>query len=150
MNKDSKWMQMALVQAEKAESLGEVPVGAVLIKNEKLIAQSHNQPILAYDPTAHAEIQVIRKAGKKLNNYRLVDTTLYVTLEPCAMCLSAIMHARIDRIVFGAYDYNSGACGSWIDLKNKKIYNHNITINGGILEKSCQHLLHSFFKLRRK
>ena len=99
MNEDEKWMKLALKQAIKAETEGEVPVGAVLVKDGLLVAKAHNQPIINHDPTAHAEVEVLRKAGKKLKNYRLERSTLYVTLEPCAMCLGAIMHARIERIV---------------------------------------------------
>jgi len=149
MNEDEKWMQIAIIEANLAKSEDEVPVGAVLVKNGQLIAQGHNQPISTNDPTAHAEIQVMRNAGKKQNNFRLVGTTLYVTLEPCAMCFGAMMHARIDRIVFGAYDYKTGVCGSCGELKNAKFFNHRINITGGILENNCKQLLQSFFKLRR-
>ena len=126
MNKDSKWMQMALTQAEKAESLGEVPIGAVLIKDETLIAQAYNQPILASDPTAHAEIKLLQAAGKITNNYRLTGSTLYVTLEPCIMCLGAIMHARISQVIFGAYDPKTGACESVVNLKENKELNREL------------------------
>ena len=150
MKTDEQWMKFAINLAIKAESEGEVPVGAVIVKEGKHIADGYNQPISLNDPTAHAEIQAIRKAGKKLNNYRMVGTTIYVTLEPCVMCLGAIKHARIDRIVFGAYDFNSEVYSTLTDLKNKKRYGPNIAITGGILENKCQHLLHSFFKLRRR
>ena len=149
MNEDEKWMSIAISEALDAENEDEIPVGAVLVKNDVLIAQAHNQPISQNDPTAHAEVQVIRKAGKKQKNYRLVGTTLYVTLEPCVMCLGAIMHARIDRIVFGAYDFKTGVCVSCEDLKNSKIFNHEIIISGGVLESNCSQILQSFFKLRR-
>ena len=149
MNKDSKWMQMALTQAEKAESLGEVPVGAVLIKDEMLIAQAYNQPILASDPTAHAEIKLLQAAGKITNNYRLTGSTLYVTLEPCIMCLGAIMHARISQVIFGAYDPKTGVCGSCEDLTKLNCFNHRIDITGGVLEEESKNLLHSFFKSKR-
>ena len=150
MNEDEKWMQIAIIEANLAKSEDEVPVGAVLVKKGQLISQSHNQPISKNDPTAHAEIQVIRNAGKKQKNYRLVGTTLYVTLEPCAMCLGAMMHARIDRIFFGAYDTKTGVCGSCGDLSNANFFKHKIDIKGGILENECKELLDSFFKLRRK
>ena len=150
MNEDEKWMQIAIIEANLAKSQDEVPVGAVLVKNGQLISQGHNQPISTNDPTAHAEIQVIRNAGKKQKNYRLVGTTLYVTLEPCAMCLGAMMHARIDRIFFGAYDPKTGVCGSCGDLSNANFFKHKIDIKGGILENDCKELLHSFFQLRRK
>ena len=149
MNHDEKWMKTAINQANLAQIKGEIPVGAVIIKNERILAKAHNQPILKNDPTAHAEIQAIRKAGKKENNYRLNNTTLYVTLEPCVMCLGAIMQARINRIVFGAYDYKTGVCGSCADLKNSKFFHHDLEITGGILETDCSKLIKSFFKLRR-
>ena len=128
----------------------EIPVGAVLIRNGKLISQAHNQPIKNNDPTAHAEIQVLRAAGKIKKNYRLVDSTLYVTLEPCAMCFGAMVHARINRIVFGAYDPKSGVCGSCIDLKKEGFLNHKISVTGGILEKECSEILTRFFKSLRE
>jgi tRNA(adenine34) deaminase len=107
-----KWMKLALEQARLAQAMSEVPVGAVLVQDDQLIASTHNQPISNNDPTAHAEIQLLRAAGKQLNNYRLPNTTLYVTLEPCTMCLGAMIHARVSRIVFGAYDQKTGVCGS--------------------------------------
>ena len=149
MNEDEKWMKLAIKEANLARSEKEVPVGAVLTKNGELITQSHNQPILKNDPTAHAEIQLLRDAGKKLENYRLTNTTLYVTLEPCAMCYGAMMHARIKRIVFGAFDPKTGVCGSCIDLRNSNCFKHQISITGGILESECSQILHKFFKLRR-
>ena len=112
MNQDEKWMALALKQAIKAEEEGEVPVGAILVKNGLLIAKAHNEPISTNDPTAHAEIQLLRAAGKKLENYRFNGTELYVTLEPCLMCLGAIMHARVGRVIFGAYDHKKRVCGS--------------------------------------
>ena len=150
MNNDEKWMALAIKQAVKADTEGEVPIGAVLIKDEQLIAQAHNQPISTNDATAHAEIQLLRAAGKHQKNYRLIDTTIYVTLEPCAMCLGAMMHARIKRIVFGTSDSKTGVCGSRADLTTESIFNHEMEINGGILEKECKELLQSFFKSRRK
>lgn len=150
MDEDEKWMQIAIQEAIKAEMAGEVPVGAILIKDGHLIAKAHNQPISTNDATAHAEIQLIRNGGMNQDNYRLTGTSLYVTLEPCVMCLGAMIHARINRIVFGAYDLKSGACGSCIDLQNEKIFNHKIIINGGVLEIRCKELLNSFFKSRRK
>jgi tRNA(adenine34) deaminase len=149
MNNDEKWMQIAIQEALKAEKAGEVPVGAILVNDGKVIAKAHNEPILKNDPTAHAEIQALRTAGEIQKNYRLVDSTLYVTLEPCAMCFGAMIHARINRIVFGAYDHKSGVCGSCIDLQNEKFFNHKISITGGILEQRCKELLYSFFKNRR-
>ena len=150
MNNDEKWMTLAIKQAVKANTEGEVPVGAVLVKNGVLIAQAHNQPISTNDATAHAEIQLLRAAGRHQKNYRLINTTIYVTLEPCVMCLGAMMHARIARIVFGASDPKTGVCGSYIDLINKSFFNHEMEISSGVLEKECKELLQSFFKSRRK
>ena len=143
-------MALAIEQAKKAEGLVEVPVGAVLVQDDKLITQAHNQPISTNDPTAHAEIELLRSAGKKLNNYRLPNTTLYVTLEPCTMCLGAIIHARIARVVFGAYDEKTGVCGSCIDLSTSEWFNHSIEIKGGVLADECKNLLQQFFKKRRQ
>ena len=150
MNKDEKWMKIAISEANLAINDGEIPVGAVLIQNDKLIAKAHNQPILNHDPTAHAEVEVLRKAGKKLRNYRLSGSTLYVTLEPCAMCLGAILHARIERIVFGASDPKTGVCGSKADLTSETFFNHKVQVVGGILEEENKEILQSFFKSRRK
>ena len=149
MNSDEKWMAHAIKQAIKANNKGEVPVGAVLVKDGHLIAQAHNEPISTNDATAHAEIQLLRAAGKYQKNYRLIDTTIYVTLEPCAMCLGAMMHARIARIVFGAFDPKTGVCGSRADLATESFFNHEMEISGGVLEKECKELLQSFFKSRR-
>ena len=150
MNNDEKWMALAIKQSVKGDTEGEVPIGAVLIKDELLIVQAHNQPISTNDATAHAEIQLLRAAGKHQKNYRLTDTTIYVTLEPCAMCLGAMMHARIARIVFGAFDSKTGVCGSRADLTTESFFNHEMEISGGVLEKECKELLQSFFKSRRK
>ena len=149
MNEDEKWMSLALEQAVKAEEEGEVPVGAILVKDGLLIAKAHNQPISTNDPTAHAEIQLIRAAGKKLKNYRLTGTSLYVTLEPCAMCLGAIMHARVEHVVFGAHDPKTGVCGSSENLINAKCFNHKINLASGVMENECRQLLKNFFNSRR-
>ena len=149
MNEDEKCMRFALEEAKKAEQEGEVPVGAVLVKDHNLIAKAHNQPIITSDPTAHAEIQLLRIAGKKLKNYRLTGTSLYVTLEPCTMCLGAIMHARIERIIFGAHDPKTGACGSSQNLIDANCFNHKIDLTSGVLEKQCKKLLQIFFFSRR-
>jgi len=149
MSTDEKWMQIAIEEAKLAMRENEIPVGSILVKNEIIIAQAHNQSILNYDSTAHAEIQVLRKAGKQQENYRLVGSTLYVTLEPCAMCFGAMIHARIERIVFGASDPKTGVCGSCIDLNNESFFNHKIAITGGILDKECSDLLRLFFKSKR-
>jgi len=149
MNEDEKWMALALEQAKKAEEHGEVPVGAVLVKDGLLVAKAHNQPISTNDPTAHAEIQLLRIAGGKIANYRLTNTTLYVTLEPCAMCLGAIMHARIKRLVFGAYDPKTGVCGSSENLIYANCFNHKITLTSGVLESESKQALKNFFNSRR-
>ena len=149
MNEDEKWMSLALEQARKAEEEGEVPVGAILVKDDLLIAKAHNQPISTNDATAHAEIQLIRAAGRKLKNYRLTGTSLYVTLEPCAMCLGAIMHARVDRIVFGAHDPKTGVCGSSENLMDANCFNHKINLVSGVLENESKQLLKKFFISRR-
>ena len=149
MNEDEKWMSLALKQAIKAEEKGEVPVGAILVKDGFLIAKAHNQPISTNDATAHAEIQLIRAAGKIQGNYRLTGTTLYVTLEPCAMCLGAMMHARIKRIVYGAHDLKTGVCGSKENLIDANCFNHKIDLVSGVLENECKQLLKKFFISRR-
>jgi tRNA(adenine34) deaminase len=146
---DKKWMALAIEQAKLAEQINEVPVGAVLVQDNQLIVSAHNQPISNNDPTAHAEIQLLRKAGKELNNYRLPNTTLYATLEPCTMCLGAMIHARISRIVFGAYDEKTGVCGSCQDLSTSECFNHSIETEGGVLADECKQLLQKFFKKRR-
>ena len=149
MNEDEKWMSLALEQAKKAEQEGEVPVGAILVKNGLIIARAHNQPITRNDPTAHAEIQLLRIAGEKLKNYRLTGTSLFVTLEPCAMCLGAIMHARVERIVFGAHDPKTGVCGSSENLLEANCFNHKINLVSGVLENESKQLLRKFFISRR-
>ena len=149
MNKDEKWMQIALNEANLAMNENEIPVGAILVKNGKLVAQSHNQSIRTNDPTAHAEIQLLRKAGEQQKNYRLIGSTIYVTLEPCTMCFGAMVHARIERIVFGASDFKTGVCGSCINLNKENFFNHKISITGGVLENESSELLKLFFKSRR-
>lgn len=149
---DSQWMGLALEQALLAKKIDEVPVGAVLVKNNKLIAKAHNQSILNNDPTAHAEIQLLRKAGKILDNYRIPDTTLYVTLEPCTMCLSAMVQARIEKIVFGTYNKKTSICAyssSQNSLSSKHCLNYFGEIKGGVLADTCKQLLQQFFKNRR-
>ena len=149
MSNDEKWMRIAIEEANLAMDKNEVPVGAVLVKNDTLIAQAHNKPITKNDPTAHAEIQLLRKAGEQQKNYRLTESTLYVTLEPCAMCFGAMVHARIDRIVYGASDPKTGVCGSRMNLNEENFFNHKISITSGILEKESSELLKLFFKSRR-
>ena len=149
MISDEKWMKIAIDEAHLAMNENEIPVGAVLVQDNKLIVQAHNRPIKNNDPTSHAEIELLRKAGEKLQNYRLPKTTLYVTLEPCAMCFGAMIHARIERIVFGALDPKTGVCGSCIDLNKENFFNHKISITGGVLDKECSELLKLFFKSKR-
>lgn len=143
-------MQHALTLAEKAAERGEVPVGAVLIKEDALIAEGWNQPIKQHDPAAHAEIMALRVAGQRLQNYRLPQTTLYVTLEPCVMCAGAMLHARIQRLVFGAYDPKTGAVGSVFDVFSDQRHNHRIEVCGGVLAIPCADTLRQFFRVRRK
>lgn len=146
---DNQFMQRALALAQLAQEKGEVPVGAVLVKAGEIIAEGFNQPIGLQDPTAHAEIVALRAAGKKLGNYRLVGTTLYVTLEPCAMCVGALIHARVQRLVFGAYDPRAGAIKSIFQLPAHPQLNHRLQYQGGLLETSCANILKSFFQSRR-
>ena len=149
MNRDEKWMSLAIKQAIIAKEEGEVPVGAILVKDGLLVAKAHNQPILTNDPTAHAEIQLLRIAGSKLKNYRLTGTSLFVTLEPCAMCLGAMMNARIERIIFGAHDPKTGVCGSSENLIDARCFNHRINLVSGVLENESKQLLKNFFISRR-
>jgi len=142
-------MQRALKQAQKAFKQNEVPVGAVLILNDEIITENYNQPITLSDPTAHAEILVLRNAAKKIKNYRLCDAILYVTLEPCMMCIGAMIHARIKKLVFGAYDPKAGAVSSCLKLMEAKHFNHRIIWQGGLMEKECGKLLKDFFKQKR-
>jgi tRNA(adenine34) deaminase len=147
---DEYWMQQALLQAEKAAVKGEIPVGAVLIDQDGLLAAAGNSPISRQDPTAHAEILVMRYAAKQLQNYRLPGTTLYVTLEPCIMCMGAMIHARIERLVYGAADPKTGAAVSVYAIGSDGRLNHRIEISGGILAERCSFLLKTFFKARRQ
>ena len=146
---DEYWMQQALELAHKAEQQDEVPVGAVIVKDNQIIATGWNQPIQNSDPSAHAELTAMRKAGHALNNYRLIDTTLYVTLEPCSMCVGAMVHARVNRLVFGAYDMRTGAAGSAINLIGDSFHNHKVEVQGGVMEEECKSILQSFFRRRR-
>jgi len=146
---DEKCMSEAIIEAQKSKNKDEVPVGAVIVINNEIISKSHNQPISQNDPTSHAEINVIRKASQSLGNYRLTGATLYVTLEPCAMCYGAIVHARISRLVFGAYDPKTGVCGSSIKLHEQACFNNFPEIIGGVLEADCSLILKDFFKERR-
>ncbi len=146
---DEYWMQYALEQAQLAQDKDEVPIGAILVKDNKIIAQGHNQPISDSDPTAHAEIVCLRNAAKKLHNYRLPDTTLYVSLEPCAMCAGAMIQARVARVVYGAPEPRSGAIDSVFRLFDQTKLNHRILSTAGILEEQSANLLKAFFKNKR-
>ncbi len=146
---DEYWMQQALEQAARAAQAGEVPVGAVLVADNALLATGRNRPIGAHDPSAHAEIDCLRTAGQLLGNYRLPETTLYVTLEPCLMCVGAIVHARVARVVFGAHDPKSGAVSSVCYGFELPGLNHHVIAAGGVLEVQCGGLLKDFFRARR-
>lgn len=149
MNDDVKWMQRAFELAHKAKALDEVPVGAVIVYHDKIIGEGWNQPISSNDPTAHAEIIALRDAGNNVDNYRLPDATMYVTLEPCAMCAGAIVHARLSKIIFAAADPKTGACGSIFNLLQTEELNHKVDIDKGIMEDECRALIQSFFKEKR-
>ena len=149
MTNHTKWMQHALALAQRSKDEGEVPVGAVLVKDDEIIAEGWNQPIARHDASAHAEIMALRAAGAVLNNYRLPDTTLYVTLEPCTMCAGAIVHARIAKLVFGTPDPRTGTAGSVIDLFSQPYHNHQVDVLGGVLQDECGQILKDFFKERR-
>jgi tRNA(adenine34) deaminase len=146
---DEYWMRRALQLAQYAESKGEVPVGAVMVKDNTLIAEGWNQPISSRDPTAHAEIVALRAAGCRVDNYRLVDTELFVTLEPCVMCAGALMHARVKRLVYGAKDPKSGADLSVFQLLQDNRFNHRLEVSGGILADECGQILSRFFQAKR-
>ena len=146
---DEYWMQQALKLAHKAEAAGEVPVGAVIVKDGELVAGGWNQPIGANDPTAHAEIMALRAAGEKLGNYRLLDTELYVTLEPCPMCVGAMLHARVKRVIYAATDPKTGALGGAYDLLNSVAHNHAFEVTSGVLEAQSREMLQQFFRGRR-
>ena len=147
---DKRFMSMAMEMARKAEAVGEVPVGAVLVKNGELVSAGFNYCIGLHDPSAHAEMQCLRQAGKLLENYRLLNTTLYVTLEPCAMCAGAMVHSRIERLVFGAKDEKTGAAGTVIDLVRHPAFNHQLRVSDGVLADECSEQLSQFFRRRRK
>jgi tRNA(adenine34) deaminase len=149
MSEHQHFMQIAIALAQEAGAEGEVPVGAVVVKDGLIIGRGYNAPIKQHDPSAHAEIRALRDAANNLGNYRLIDCTLYVTLEPCAMCAGAIQHARIVQLVYGASDPKTGACGSVIDLMAEDKLNHHTQVTGGILAKECGALLTAFFKERR-
>jgi tRNA(adenine34) deaminase len=150
MSADIRYMQEALALAREAEAADEVPVGAVLVADDgTIVGRGRNAPIGSHDPSAHAEIQALREAASALKNYRLVDTTLYVTLEPCPMCAGAMVHARVGRLVYGCADPRSGAAGSVFDLVRSAALNHRLEVTGGVLEDECGELLRGFFRQRR-
>ena len=147
---DEYWMRHALRLARVAWEQGEVPVGAVLVQGDRVIGEGWNRPIGQHDPTAHAEIMALRQGGKVLENYRLLDSTLYVTLEPCVMCAGAMVHSRITRLVYGARDEKTGAAGSLIDVLGHPGMNHQINIEEGVLAETCAAMLSDFFRMRRE
>ena len=147
--RDAAFMRAALERATAAAAGGEVPVGAVLVHGEQIIAAGHNAPIASCDPSAHAEIMALRAGGRTLGSYRLTDTTLYVTLEPCIMCASAIVHARVRRLVFGAWDPRAGGAGSITNVFALPGLNHRVDVFGGVLMEECARLLQEFFAQRR-
>ena len=150
MTTDQYWMQQAIALAREAQACGEVPVGAIVVLAGKIIGRGYNQPISACDPTAHAEVVALRGAARHLGNYRLPNTTVYVTLEPCTMCLGALVHSRIQRLVFGAREPKSGVVESQAQLLSAPYLNHRIEVSGGVCAQSCGDLLNAFFARRRK
>lgn len=150
MNNDTRWMTHALNLAKQAEAAGEVPVGAVLVRDGEIIAEGWNRPISTNDATSHAEIVVLRAAGEKLKNYRLTGSTLYVTLEPCSMCVGAMIHARVERLVYGASEPRTGALGGAFDLLSANAHNHFFEVTAGVLAEESREMLQAFFKSRRK
>lgn len=147
---DEKWMRHALALADKAEAIGEVPVGACVVIDGELVGEGWNTPIIDHDPSAHAEMRAVKKAAQVVQNYRLVDATLYVTLEPCSMCAGMLVHARIKRVVFGAKDAKTGAAGSVMNLLQHPALNHQVDIKHGVLAEQCANKLSHFFQRRRK
>jgi len=150
LDKDTEWMQAALEQASLAQQAGEVPVGAVIVQHGIIIGRGYNCPISSHDPSAHAEIMALRDTGGYLKNYRLSHCTLYVTLEPCLMCLGAMFHARIERLVYAASDPKTGVCGSVMDIPATSRLNHHLAVQGGILAEEASQQLKQFFIQRRK
>ncbi len=147
---DADWMRLALALAQCAAEAGEVPVGALLVRDDAIIGSGWNRPIGTHDASAHAEIQALRDAGQQVGNYRLPDTRLYVTLEPCVMCAGAIIHARVEQVIYGAADPKAGACGSVFDLlPSDDRFNHRTACQGGILADECAETLRAFFRARR-
>ncbi|MBQ4832194.1 tRNA adenosine(34) deaminase TadA [Pseudoalteromonas sp. MMG010] len=146
---DNYWMAKALEYAKKAENINEIPVGAIIVKDNQLIAAGYNRSITDNDPSAHAEMIAVREAGKVLNNYRLIDCTLYVTLEPCSMCAGLLVHSRIERLVFGAKDAKTGSAGSIMNLLQDPRLNHQVEVTGEVLAAQCGDIISQFFKRRR-
>ena len=146
---DESWMRHAIRLAQRAEDYGEVPIGAIIVKDEVCIAEGWNRPIASHDASAHAEMIAIREAGRVLRNYRLVDTTMYVSLEPCVMCMGAIIHARVRRLVFGAADEKRGAVCHVLNLAEAPFLNHRVEWRGGVMAADCSALLKDFFRARR-
>jgi tRNA(adenine34) deaminase len=146
---DQHFMQLALALAADAQSQGEVPVGAVVVLDGEVIGSGYNAPISTLDPTAHAEIRALRAAAKAIGNYRLTNTTLYVTMEPCPMCAGAMVHARVNRLVYGCEDKRAGAAGTVFDLARSPDLNHRLEVTGGVLAEPCRDILQAFFKARR-
>ena len=145
-----KLMELALIEAKKAGQMGEVPIGAILVDSDgAILSAAHNRTINLADPTAHAEILALREAAAKINNYRLLNTTLYVTVEPCIMCMGAIVHARVSKVVFGAADPKWGAAGSLYNFAEDERLNHRVAIIAGVMGKDCQTLIQDFFRIRR-
>ena len=144
-----RWMREALALARAAQARGEVPVGAIVVRDGEIVGRGGNAPVAANDPTAHAEMTALRDAARALGNYRLPGCDIYVTLEPCVMCAGAIMHARIRRLVFGARDPKTGACGSVVDVFGERLLNHHTTVTGGVAGDECGELLSAFFAARR-
>ncbi|MGH8648948.1 MAG: tRNA adenosine(34) deaminase TadA [Burkholderiales bacterium] len=147
---DEEFMREALALAKLAAEAGEVPVGAVLVREGTVVGRGYNRPVTGRDPTAHAEVVALRDAAEQIGNYRLGECALYVTLEPCAMCAGAIMHARVSRVIYGAADPKSGACGSVVDLFGDDRLNHHATVTGGVMAEEAARLLQEFFGARRK
>ena len=147
---DTHWMREALQLAHQAEMLGEVPVGSLVVLGDEIIGKGFNRTITDHDPTAHAEIVALRAAGQHISNYRLPGSTLFVTLEPCAMCVGAMIHARVDRLVFGAHDPKTGAAGGSFDFISLPDHNHHISVTGGVLSEECGLILRDFFVRKRK
>jgi tRNA(adenine34) deaminase len=146
---DEKFMRLALIQARLAREEGEVPVGAVVIRDGEVLSAAHNHPVAGHDPSAHAEMLAIRQAAERLENYRLTETTLYVTLEPCIMCAGAMIQARVSRLVYGANDPKSGGVASLYRLLQDERLNHRVDVTGGILEEMCAEILSGFFREKR-